>query len=127
MPHLNVHLFEESLDGEVEPRLIAGLSEAMARVYGDWARAAAVVELHGVPRRRWGLGGRPAAEEAPVVTLNMREPALSIPGIDDPPARLIASVTDAMASVLGESVRPRVTTVVVGVPTGRSGVGGEPV
>ena len=36
----------------------------------------------------------------------------------------LPGVTDAIAGVLGEHVRPGVTVVLVGTPEGRSGVGG---
>jgi hypothetical protein len=55
----------------------------------------------------------------------MREPALHM--VDDAPGRLIATATDAMTRVLGDDVRDRVSVTVVGIPTGRSGVAGEPV
>ena len=68
MPHFNVHMFEEALDGEVEPALHV---------------------------------------------------------IDDAPRHLIASITDAMAGVLGDDIRAHLAVTVVGIPTGRSGVAGE--
>ena len=125
---MNVQTFEEALDGEVEPRLIRALTDAVVEVYGERARELVVVELTGIPQHRWGRGGRPAERPAPVVTLNMREPALHLPTIDgDIPAMLIRSLTDAIVDVLGESVRDDVTVLVVGIPTGRSGVAGHPV
>jgi phenylpyruvate tautomerase PptA (4-oxalocrotonate tautomerase family) len=124
MPHFTVHAVEEDLDERREAGLIRGLTEAVVAVYGERARPLVVVQLVGVPRRRWGVGGQRVDALAPVVTLGMREPALTMPGIDDPPARLIASITDAVAFVYGERVRAEVTVEIVGVPTGRSGVGG---
>jgi phenylpyruvate tautomerase PptA (4-oxalocrotonate tautomerase family) len=125
MPHFNVHMIEEALDGDVERATIGALTEAVVEVYGERARPLAVVEIIGVPRQRWGVGGTPAAEHHPAVTLHKREPALHM--VEDAPQRLIAAITDAMAGVLGDDVRDRVTVTVVGIPTGRSGVGGEPV
>ncbi|MHA5049894.1 tautomerase family protein [Streptomyces sp. SD15] len=125
MPHLTVQIREEALDGEVEPKLIRELTEAVAAVFGDWARAVAVVDLFGVPESRWGTGGIPGEALAPVVTLNMREGGLTHPEIPDAPARVIESLTEGVVAVLGESVRKHVTVLVVGVPAGRSGVGGE--
>ena len=125
MPHFNVHMFEESLDGVVEGATIRALTDAVVAVYGERARSLAVVEILGVPRHRWGVGGVPAPDHSPIVTLNMREPALHL--VDEAPARLIATITDAMAGVLGDSVRDHLVVTVVGIPTGRSGVGGEPV
>jgi phenylpyruvate tautomerase PptA (4-oxalocrotonate tautomerase family) len=127
MPHFNVQIHEEELDGRTGPKLIRALTDAVVAVYGERARALAVVELFGVPRHRWGVGGLPATANAPVVTLNMREPALHLPGTGDAPARLIAAVTDAVVTVFGEAVRRQVNVIVVGIPSGRSGVGGEAV
>jgi phenylpyruvate tautomerase PptA (4-oxalocrotonate tautomerase family) len=118
-------MFEEVLDGEVETATIRALTDAVVEVYGERARELAVVEIFGVPRRRWGIGGVPAAEHRPTVTLHMREPALHL--LDDAPAQLIAAITDAMAGVLGDSVRADLAVTVVGIPTGRSGVAGQPV
>ena len=125
MPHFNVHMIEESLDGVVEGATIRALTEAVVAVYGERARSLAVVEILGVPRSRWGVGGVPAADHRPFVTLHMREPALHL--VDDAPARLIAAITDAMAGVLGDPVREHLVVTVVGIPTGRSGVAGGPV
>ena len=55
----------------------------------------------------------------------MREPALNRPTIDDAPAELIASITDAMVEVFSERIREHVNVLVGGIPTGRSGVGGD--
>ncbi|MFH8518426.1 4-oxalocrotonate tautomerase family protein [Streptomyces gelaticus] len=125
MPHFEVRIHEEELDGKAEPRLILALTDALVRVYGERARSMAVVELFGIPRHRWGIGGVPAAVNAPVVSLNVREVALNLPGVDNAPARLITSITDAVAEVFGESVREHVVVQIVGVPAGRSGVAGE--
>lgn len=81
----------------------------------------AVVEIFGIPRHRWGVGG----VHSPVVSLHVREAALHLPGIDDDPGQLIRAITDAVADACGESVRDRVGVQLVGVPAGRSGVGGE--
>lgn len=73
-------------------------------MYGEWACSATVVELFGIPRHRWGTAGEPATANAPVVTLNIREAALHHPEIEHAPARLIASITDAVVTVFGEPV-----------------------
>jgi phenylpyruvate tautomerase PptA (4-oxalocrotonate tautomerase family) len=125
MPHFDVHMFEEALDGRVEPTTIRALTDATVEVYGERARELVVVEIFGIPRRRWGIGGVPAAEHRPTVTLRMREPALH--RVDGAPERLIASITDAMAGVLGDQVRDHLAVTIVGIPTGRSGVAGRPV
>ncbi|MEU3962782.1 hypothetical protein AB0F42_23735 [Streptomyces buecherae] len=68
--------------------------------------------------------GVPASVHAPVVALHVREAALSLPGIGDAPGRLIRAITDAVAEACGESVRDNVSVHLIGVPAGRSGVGG---
>ncbi len=125
MPHFNVQMFDEVLDGKIEPKIISALTDAVVDVYGEQARPLVVVELFGIPQHRWGVGGVPAEGSRPIVTLKMRERALSRPTIDDPPAQLIASVTDAMVGVFGENIREHVNVLVVGIPPGRSGVGGD--
>ncbi|GAA2614978.1 hypothetical protein GCM10010411_57440 [Actinomadura fulvescens] len=128
MPHFTVRLVEETVDGKIEGRLIRALTEAVVEVAGEWARELVVVELFGVPRERWGVGGATPAtpEQDPyVVTLNMREGALDGSRIPDAPARLIASITNAVGEVVGEAARAGVSVLLVGVPPGRSGVGGE--
>jgi phenylpyruvate tautomerase PptA (4-oxalocrotonate tautomerase family) len=125
MPHFTVDMWEEALDGQVEPAIIRALTDSVVRVYGERARSLAVVGLRGVPRSRWGVGGAPAGDHRPVVTLSMREPALHM--VDDAPARLISAITDAMVEVLGDGLRPHLTVMIEGIPTGRSGVAGEPV
>lgn len=125
MPHFNVQMLDEALDGQVEPKIIRALTEAVVNVYGEQARPLVVVELFGVPQGRLGVGGVPVEHNVPIVTLNMREPALTRPTIDDIPARLIASITAALVDVFGEHIRPHVNVLVVGIPTGRSGVGGN--
>lgn len=125
MPHFEVRIHEEELDGTVEPKLVLALTDALVAVYGERARSIAVVELFGVPRHRWGIGGEPAAVNAPIVSLNVREAALNLPGIGNASTQLIRSITDAVVKVFGEPVRRHVTVYVVGVPAGRSGVGGE--
>ncbi|MES4905656.1 MULTISPECIES: hypothetical protein [unclassified Streptomyces] len=125
MPHFTVQIREEELDGTTEPKLVRALADAVGEVYGERLRSVAVVDLVGVARGRHGVGGVLTEENAPVVTLNIRERALTHPDVENAPARLIASITDAMATVLGESVRKQVSVGIVGVPAGRSGVGGE--
>jgi phenylpyruvate tautomerase PptA (4-oxalocrotonate tautomerase family) len=123
VPHFNVHMFEEALDGEVEPATIRALTDALVEVYGERARELAVVEILGIPRHRCGIGGTPAVEHRPTVTLHLREPAIHL--VDDAPERLIAAITDAMARVLGDDIRAHLAVTIVGIPTGRSGVAGQ--
>jgi phenylpyruvate tautomerase PptA (4-oxalocrotonate tautomerase family) len=123
MPHLTVHVAESDLVGR-ETDLIEKLTDAVAAVYGDWARSIAVVQLIGLPANRWGIGGAPARSPSPSVTFGINEAAFARPDADEIVARLIAEVTDAVVAVFGERVRAGVTVDLVGAPAGRSGVGG---
>jgi phenylpyruvate tautomerase PptA (4-oxalocrotonate tautomerase family) len=118
-------MIEETLDGTVEPKIIRALTDAVVEVYGERARELVVVEIFGVPKARWGRGGEPIGDETVAqVTLNMREIALERPEIDDVPKQLIASITEAVVSVLDDSVREDLNVLIVGIPKGRSGVAG---
>ncbi|MGH3294256.1 MAG: tautomerase family protein [Trebonia sp.] len=123
MPHLTARVPEARLAGH-EPALIAALTDAVVEVYGEWARDLVVVQLDGIPRGRWGVGGRAADDAAPAVTLGIREAALTRPGGNDVAARLVAGLTDAVAGVLGEQARGGTSVELVATPGGRSGVGG---
>jgi phenylpyruvate tautomerase PptA (4-oxalocrotonate tautomerase family) len=125
MPHLQVRLAEDVLDGTVEERLIAELTEAIVSVYGEWARPIAVVELVGIRPGRWGQGGV-ATAPVPAVTLRIREEALLPPEGDARAARLIGALTDAVGRALGAPAAEHVTVDLLGVPAARSGVGGVP-
>ena len=123
MPHLTVHALESDLVGR-ETDLIEKLTDAVAAVYGTWARGIAVVQLIGLPANRWGIGGTPAPAPSPSVTFEIKEAVFSRPDADEIVARLISDVTDAIVAVFGERVRAGVTVDLVGTPPGRSGVGG---
>ncbi|MFI5897153.1 4-oxalocrotonate tautomerase family protein [Actinoplanes sp. NPDC051513] len=123
MPHLTVHAAESDLTGR-EPELIAALTDAVVAVYGEWAREIAVVLLIGVPAARWGVGGKAASSPAPRVTFGIRATVFDRPDAADVLSRLAAGVTDAIAGVVGDQVRPGVTVEFVGSPDGRTGVGG---
>jgi phenylpyruvate tautomerase PptA (4-oxalocrotonate tautomerase family) len=123
MPHLTARLPEAQLAGR-EPALISALTDAVVRVYGEWARQLVVVHLDGVPRGRWGIGGRVADDAAPALTFGIREAALARPGGGEIAARLVAGLTDAVASVLGEQARAGTSVELVATPAGRAGVGG---
>ncbi|GAB2908486.1 hypothetical protein [Streptomyces mayteni] len=124
MPHFSVHIREETLDGTVEPKLISALTDAVGAVYGEEFRRLVGVDLIGVPGRRRGVGGKPTDDAAPLVTLSMREAAYHLPEIPDAPARLVATITEAVVGVLGEAVREQVIVTIAGVPAGRTGVAG---
>jgi phenylpyruvate tautomerase PptA (4-oxalocrotonate tautomerase family) len=123
MPHLTARVLEAQLAGR-ESALIAALTEAVVEVYGDWARDQVVVHLDGVAEGRWGIGGRAAADAAPAITFGIREGALTRPDGDQIAARLVAGVTDAVASVLGDQLRSGTSVELVATPDGRTGVGG---
>jgi phenylpyruvate tautomerase PptA (4-oxalocrotonate tautomerase family) len=123
MPHLTARVPEAQLAGR-EPALITALTDAVVQVYGEWARGLVVVHLDGVPQGRWGIGGRAADDAAPAITFGIREAALTRPGGSEIAARLIAGLTDAAASVLGEQARGGTTVELVATPAGRVGLGG---
>ena len=123
MPHLTVHALEDDLAGR-ETAVIEALTDAVARVYGDWARDIVDVRLIGLPAGRWGIGGMPAQAPAPSVTFGIREAALTRPDSSRVVARLVSGVTDAIVAVFGERVRSGVTVELVGTPAGHTGVGG---
>ena len=93
-------------------------------MYGEWARDLVVVHLDGIPRGRWGIGGRTVDDAAPAITFGIREAALTRPGGNETAARLVAGLTDAVASVLGEQARSGTSIELVATPEGRSGLGG---
>jgi phenylpyruvate tautomerase PptA (4-oxalocrotonate tautomerase family) len=123
MPHLTARVPEAQLAGR-EPALIAALTDAVAEVYGPWARDIVVVHLDGVPQGRWAVGGRAADDAPPTITFGIREAALSRPDGKQVTARLVARLTDAVASVLGEPVRSGTSVELVAIPAGRTGIGG---
>ncbi len=123
MPHLTVRLPQAQLSGR-EPALITALTDAVAAVYGEWARDLAVIHLDGVPAGRWAIGGRPADDFAPAITFGIREAALTRPGGTEIAARLDAALTDAVATVLGDQARDGTTVELVATPPGRSARGG---
>ncbi|MEU4689321.1 tautomerase family protein [Actinoplanes sp. NPDC023714] len=124
MPHLTVHALDTDLTGR-EPALIAALTDAVAGVYGEWARPHAHVLLVGVPAGRWGIGGVPAPGPAPAVTFGIRADALTRPDTPDILARLAAAVTDATAGVLGDHHRPGITVDFTGREPAHSATGGR--
>jgi phenylpyruvate tautomerase PptA (4-oxalocrotonate tautomerase family) len=124
MPHLTVRVPEAQLVGR-EPVLITALTDAVVQVYGEWARDIVVVHLDGIPRGRWGIGGRTADDAAPAITFGIREAALTRPGGNEVAARLVAGLTDAVASVLGEQTRSGTSVELVATPERRTGIGGQ--
>jgi phenylpyruvate tautomerase PptA (4-oxalocrotonate tautomerase family) len=123
MPHVTARVPEGRLAGN-EPALIAALTDAVVQVYGEWARDLVVVHLDGIPRGRWGIGGRTADDAAPAITFGIREAALTRSGGNETAARLVAGLTHAVASVLGEQARSGTSVELVATPEGRSGLGG---
>jgi phenylpyruvate tautomerase PptA (4-oxalocrotonate tautomerase family) len=123
MPHITARVPETRLAGN-EHALIVALTDAVVAVYGEWARDLVVVHLDGVPRGRWGIGGRAADDAAPAITFGIREAALTRPDGKEIAARLVAGLTDAVAGVLGEPVRGATSVELVATPEGRTGLGG---
>ncbi|MFC4121783.1 tautomerase family protein [Nonomuraea zeae] len=123
MPHLTVRVLEPQLQGN-ESALIAALTDAVVEVYGEWARDVAVIHLDGVPAGRWGRQGKPVEEVAPAILFGIREAAFARPDSGELMARLVRTVTDAVAGVLGAHLRDTVTIELVATPAGRTAVGG---
>jgi phenylpyruvate tautomerase PptA (4-oxalocrotonate tautomerase family) len=123
MPHLTARVPEEHLAGR-EPALITALTDAVVEVYGEWARGLVVVHLDGVPRGRWGVGGMAVDDQAPAITFGIREAVLTRPDGNEIAARLVAGLTEAVASVLGEQARGGTSVELVATPEGRAGLGG---
>ena len=123
MPHLTARVPEAQLAGR-EPALISALTDAVVDVYGPWARDIVVVHLDGVPKGRWGIGGRAADDAAPAITFGIREEALSRLDGKQVTARLVARLTDAVASVLGEHAHSGTRVELIATPEGRTAIGG---
>jgi phenylpyruvate tautomerase PptA (4-oxalocrotonate tautomerase family) len=124
MPHLTVSATESQISGR-ETALITGLTDAVAAVYGEWARPLVVVHLVAVPSGRWAVGGRVVdADAAPEVRFGIRAGALTRPDGIDIARRLVAAVTDAVAAALGERLREAVLVELVPQPDDQVGVGG---
>jgi phenylpyruvate tautomerase PptA (4-oxalocrotonate tautomerase family) len=123
MPHLTARVPEAQLAGR-EPALITALTDAVVQVYGEWARGLVVIHLDGIPRGRWGIGGRAIDDAVPAITFGIREAALTGPGGSEIAARLVAGLTEAVASVLGEQARSGTSVELLAMPEGRAGLGG---
>jgi phenylpyruvate tautomerase PptA (4-oxalocrotonate tautomerase family) len=124
MPHLTVHAIEDDLAGR-EAALAAALTDSVAAVYGSWARELVSVHLIGVPLGRWAIGGELVQTMSPAVILGVREAMFTRPDADELVRKLIASLSDAIASVFGEDSRAGTTVELVATPAGRTGVGGR--
>jgi phenylpyruvate tautomerase PptA (4-oxalocrotonate tautomerase family) len=94
-----------------------------SRCTAEWTRDLVVVHLDGVPRGRWGIGGRAVDDAAPAITFGIREAALARPGGKEIAARLVAGLTDAVADVLGAETRSGTSVELVAIPEGRAGLG----
>jgi phenylpyruvate tautomerase PptA (4-oxalocrotonate tautomerase family) len=110
MPHLTLHALEDDLTDR-EAALVAALTASVVDVYGDWARDLVSVQLTGLRRGRWALGGQLVQTVSPTVTLGIREAAFARADADELVAQLVASITAAVVEL-------------VGTPAGRTGVGG---
>ncbi|MFD8692370.1 nuclear transport factor 2 family protein [Streptomyces sp. NPDC059651] len=124
MPHLMIHASEPQIAGH-EHDLIARLTEAVTSVYGEWARPLVVVQLVGIAVGRRAVGGVARPEAAPTVTLAVREKAFTRADGPGVAARLVAAVTDAVATALGEQHRAGVVVDLVATRDDRTAVGGR--
>jgi len=118
MPHLTIFALEEELAGR-EAALAAALTEAVVSVYGEWARPIVNIQLLGIPRGRWFVGGQPVESTAPTVTFRIRSDAFERPDAETLMARLTRGVSDAVASVFGEASREEITVDLVQTRDGR--------
>jgi len=125
MPHLTVQAAETQLAGH-EAALITALTDAAAGIYGDWARPLVVVRLVGVPTGRWAVGGVTTDRPAPEVSFGIRASALARPDGRDIARRLVAAVTEAVATALGldDDLRAEVIVELIPQPDALVGVGG---
>ena len=123
MPHLTIYALEEDLAGR-ELQLISALTDATVLVYGEWAREGVDVRLIGLPHNRWGRGGRPIESSVPAIIFGIREEVFDRPDADHLVRALTTSVADAVGATFGEHARKCVGVEFVGVPSGRTGVGG---
>jgi phenylpyruvate tautomerase PptA (4-oxalocrotonate tautomerase family) len=115
VPHLTVHALEGDLAGR-EAALAQALTDSVVSVYGPWARELVKVQLIGLPAGRWAIGGTLVQTVPPRVTFGVREEMFTRADADELVARLIASVTDAVAAVVGEQCRAGVTVELVATP-----------
>lgn len=123
VPHLTVHAGESDLAGH-EQQLISRLTDAVAAVYGEWARPLVTIRLVGVAPGRWGVGGTIATRPAPAVTFGIKEEAFAHPQAPTLIATLANGVTTALADVMGADLRTAITIDFVATHPGRTAVGG---
>lgn len=125
MPHLTVLAAEAQLAGH-EDTLFTALTDAVTGVYGDWARSLVVIRLVGVPTGRWAVGGVTTDRPAPEVAFGIRAGALARPDGREIARRLVATVTDAVATALDldDELRSTVIVELVPQPDELVGVGG---
>ena len=82
------------------------------------------MQLIGLPAGRWAVGGQFLKTVSPAVTFGVREAVFTRPDAHELIPKLIASGTDAIASVFGQQSRAGITVELVATPAGRTGVGG---
>ena len=103
---------------------MAALTEAVVAVYGEWVRPLVAVRLDGVPAGRWAVGGQVVDATAPEVTFGIRAGALARPDGTAIAQRLVADITDALATVLGAQFREHTLVELVPQRGDMVGVGG---
>ncbi|MFD0899070.1 hypothetical protein [Actinomadura sediminis] len=113
---------ENKLAGK-ESELVTALTEAIVGVYGDWARDLVSIRLDGVPAGRFAQGGEAVDTNASVV-LGVRAGLFDRPDAADITAALGAALTDAIADVLGDELRPGTMVELVPSAPERTFVGG---
>ncbi|MCD2147393.1 tautomerase family protein [Gordonia paraffinivorans] len=64
MPYIEASFFEERFSDETFSKdMVAALTSAVTSVLGEEIGSETSVVLHGVPRERWGHGGRTMTKE----------------------------------------------------------------
>ncbi|EHK83616.1 MULTISPECIES: tautomerase family protein [Rhodococcus] len=59
MPYIEASFFEERFsETKFSGEMVAALTEAVSSILGEEIGSETTVVLHGVPRERWGHGGR---------------------------------------------------------------------
>lgn len=59
MPYIEASFFEDRFaDNQFAPDMVAELTKAVSTVLGENIAADTTVVIHGIPRQRWGHGGK---------------------------------------------------------------------
>ncbi|MFE2277212.1 4-oxalocrotonate tautomerase family protein [Streptomyces sp. NPDC059454] len=103
--------------------LVAALTDAVADVYGEWARDLVSIRLVGVPAGRFAQGGKAVDTNASVI-MGVRAGLFDRPDAAQTTTRLGAVLTDAITRVVGDDLRAGTMVELVASPPERTFVGG---